>query len=355
MKFVAEYIWLGGKNELRSKSKTMNIPVTQEEVGKRDIMKEILSVSLYEDWNYDGSSTFQMSGKDSEVIIKPVAVYLDPFRKAPNVFVLCDTYYPDDKPMPSNHRYEANKIFNQKQELVPMYGLEQEFFLMRTSKKMHPTQISTKPLGWKKENTEPQGQYYCSSGSNNAFGRDIAEQAYHLCLEANLTVSGMNAEVAPGQWEIQIGPCVGINAGDQMVVARYILNRVAELHNVQVNLEPKPVKGDWNGSGCHVNFSTKSMRDSGGIKVIMEAIEKLSKVHEEHMKVYGTGNEERMTGEHETAKYDEFTYGVANRGASVRIPRTTEKNGKGYFEDRRPSSNMDPYLVTSKIFETTSL
>ena len=73
------------------------------------------------------------------------------------------------------------------------------------------------------------------------------------------------------------------------------------------------------------------------------------------MFVYGEGNEQRMTGAHETANYSTFTHGIANRGASVRIGNETYNNKKGYFEDRRPSSNCDPYIVSSKIFETTCL
>jgi len=129
---------------------------------------------------------------------------------------------------------------------------------------------------------------------------------------------------------------------------------VCEIHGVVASLDPKPVPGDWNGAGCHTNFSTKDMREVEGSlnSVIIPAIERLGKKHAEHIAAYGTGNERRLTGRHETASMDKFSYGVANRGASVRIPNQTKADGKGYFEDRRPSSNMDPYVVTSKIFHT---
>ena len=355
MKFVAEYIWLGGNNELRSKSRTVNINCEKIK-DTSQIMKEILSPGLYEEWTYDGSSTGQSSGDNSDIILKPVFVCSDPFRKSPNTLVLCSTYTPGAVPLKNNHRDHAVELFNKKKELEPWYGIEQEFFIMKNDEE-YPSKKSFIPFGWSGDiMTNKQGQYYCSVGSNNAFSRKVAEQAYHLCLEAGLTASGMNAEVAPGQWEIQIGPCLGIQSGDHLWMMRYILNRVGEIHNCQINYDPKPLKGDWNGSGCHTNFSTKPMRESNdAMTIIHSAIDKLEKKHMEHMLVYGDGNMERMSGEHETADYNVFSSGVSDRGASIRIPLNVEIKQKGYIEDRRPASTMDPYLVTSKIFETVAL
>lgn len=267
--------------------------------------------------------------------------------------VLCDTYKPDGTPLDTNTRYAAEKIFSSKLEEEPWFGLEQEYFMINNK--------TNKPLGFPEndENPPPQGQYYCSVGSKNAFGREIAEEHLRCCIIAGIKIAGINAEVAPGQWEYQIGPCVGIEQGDHHWMSRFILERVSEKYNVSINYDAKPLVGDWNGSGCHTNYSTKLMReglgDKTGLDYINMAIEKLSLKHADHMKVYGTGNELRMTGKHETACFDKFSDGVASRGRSIRRGNATVQNKKGYFEDRRPSSNCDPYLVTSKIFETTCL
>jgi glutamine synthetase len=339
-KVLAEYVWIGGSgrpDDLRCKTKTLN--------------KEVKSVDELPIWNYDGSSTGQAPGKDSEVYLKPVKIYPDPFRGGKNILVLCEACLPDGKltPIPTNTRNAAKAIFDQKKEEEPWYGIEQEYTLFHSD--------GVTPLGWPKNGYPgPQGPYYCSAGAQNAFGRRIVESHYKACLHAGLNISGINAEVMPGQWEYQIGPCTGIDSGDQVVLSRYLMLRVCEDYSVIVSFDPKPKSGDWNGAGCHTNYSTKAMReDDDGWEKIIEAIKKLGAKHTEHIAVYGKGNDRRLTGAHETAPITKFSYGVANRGASIRIPRQTKLDGKGYFEDRRPASNMDPYLVTSKIFHTTCL
>ena len=330
---LLEYIWIDGDGNLRSKTKVFENYVHSNELGCIPI------------WNYDGSSTGQAIGSDSEVLIRPVAVYNDPFRRRSRL-VLCDTWLPNDQPHSTNTRVRAVELFNQAPELEPMFGIEQEFFLSSNGK----------PVGFdiKGRVTRPQGDYYCGAGADNAIGRECIDEAFDNCLRAGLSLTGLNAEVAPSQWEFQV--CTtGIAAADQLYIMRYIINRTAEKYGANLDLRPKPLEGDWNGSGCHTNFSTKPMRVEGGYTLIMDAIKRLSEKHSLHMENYGEDNEKRMTGEHETARYDTFTYGVANRGCSVRIPRTTEKHGCGYLEDRRPASNMDPYVVTSLIFQTTSL
>ena len=233
---------------------------------------------------------------------------------------------------------------------VPWFGIEQEYTLFE------PDGVT--PYGWPKGGEPgPQGPYYCSAGTETAFGRPVVEAHYKCCLYAGLEISGVNGEVMPGQWEYQIGPCVGIASGDQHLVSKYLLNRVCEQFGIIVSYDPKPIPGDWNGAGCHTNVSTEEMRNPGGYAKIKVAMDRLGAPGkpDEHIAAYGEGNERRLTGAHETASYKEFTWGVANRGCSIRIPRMTEKEGCGYFEDRRPSSNMDPYIVTGKIMETCVL
>merc|ERR1711964_228839 len=321
--------------ELRSKTKTLT--------GRSKVM----SLKELPIWNYDGSSTGQAPTESSEVLIKPVRMCPDPFRRGNNIIVFCETLNTDEQPLkPFNQRADAKKLFDMKLEMVPWFGIEQEYTLFQPD--------GETPLGFPKVGAPPeQGQYYCSAGTGNAFGRMIADCHYRCCLYAGIQISGINAEVMPGQWEYQVGPCVGIDSGDHLWVSRYLMQRVCEDFSVIVSFDPKPISGDWNGAGCHTNYSTEAMRNDGGFEVIIEACEKLREKHIEHQAAYGEGNERRLTGQHETAAYGDFSYGVANRGCSIRIPRETEANNKGYFEDRRPASNMDPYIVTKMIVQTT--
>ena len=332
-KYLLDYVWIGGNNELRSKTRVVDKEVT-----------DITEVSI---WNYDGSSTAQAVGTDSEVMIIPRALYNDPFRGNPHKIVLCETQKPDGTYLENSHRHWAKQQFDTKLDEVPWFGLEQEYFIIDPKTKV--------PLGYNKNDT--QGQFYCSAGAENSFGRIVSEEHLKACIYAGIQISGTNAEVAPGQWEYQIGPCTGIDQGDQLWVSRYLLLRIAEKHGLSIDITPKPLKGDWNGSGCHANYSTLDMRqgsgDKTGLDFIHEAIEKLSKKHMEHMEVYGEDNIERMSGQHETAGFDKFSIGIANRGRSVRIGNDTINDKKGYFEDRRPGSNCDPYLVTGMLFKTT--
>jgi len=323
MKVILEYIWLDSDLELRSKTRTM-------EPREKWILDDIPS------WNYDGSSTGQAKTDDSEIILKPQAMFKCPFRKT-GLLIMCDTYDTQNNPLPTNNRHNADIIFNENLGEEPWFGLEQEFFI---------------ELG-DDEGEPPVEKHYCGIGVN-PICRTIMDEHLDSCLKAGIHISGINAEVANGQWEYQVGPTTGISSGDHLWVSRYILMRIAEKHSATINFDPKPYQ-DSNGSGCHTNYSTESMRDENGIDIINLSIKKLSKKHKEHMDVYGNDNHLRMTGNHETSNFNEFTWGIGSRSSSIRIPSETSKNGKGYFEDRRPSSNMDPYLVTSKLFKTTIL
>mmetsp|Transcript_11361 Transcript_11361/g.30048 ORF Transcript_11361/g.30048 Transcript_11361/m.30048 type:complete len:361 (-) Transcript_11361:1631-2713(-) len=334
---LAEYVWIDGSMEnVRSKTRTLRSS------------KPITDASTLPEWNFDGSSTGQAPGHDSEVILKPVTVFKDPFRRGNNILVLCECYTPQGEALPTNTRAHAKEVFDKVAAHEPWYGLEQEYTLFDTK--------TNWPLGWPTNGYPgPQGPYYCSAGAENSFGRDLVEAHYRACLYAGIKVAGCNAEVMAGQWEYQVGPCEGIECGDHVWMSRYILQRVGEIFDIRVTLHPKPIKGDWNGAGLHTNYSTQAMREEGGYQVILDAIDKLSKKHDLHISKYGADNDQRLTGLHETASIDKFSYGVANRGASVRIPRTTEAEGKGYFEDRRPASNGDPYVISTLIAETTIL
>ena len=343
-KIMAEYVWIDGTGiNLRSKSRTLPHAVKD--------------LSEIPEWNYDGSSCGQATTSDSEVIVKPVAFFADPFRGGDNILVLCSSYIWADTdrskllPANTNFRHFAEPIFESTKTFEPWFGIEQEYTLFEAK-----TSFIKWPLGWP-EGGYPaaQGPYYCSVGSSVCFGRIIMDLHYKACLAANITISGTNAEVLPGQWEFQIGPCEGIDVGDHLWMARYLLFRVAEDFNINVDLHPKPIAGNWNGSGCHTNYSTNQTRGEDGLEFIVEAIEKLKEAHSDHIKVYGLDNNKRLTGKHETSSMKTFKYGVGDRGASIRIPTMVNKDGRGYFEDRRPASNVDPYVVSAMIASTTLL
>lgn len=332
MKVRAEYIWIDGQKptgKLRSKTKIVDSAVTK--------------VAELPDWGYDGSSTAQAEGHFSDLALKPVHMIPDPIRGGHDVLVMCEVLNPDGTPHWSNHRLHLRQVADKYKDHDPWFGIEQEYTLFD----------GIKPLGWPDNGfPAPQGGYYCGVGSDEVFGRPLIERHTELCIKAGIMISGTNAEVMPAQWEFQIGPLGPMQAADELWLARWLLYRAGEDLGISATLHPKPVKGDWNGAGAHTNFSTKSMRAEGGLKVIEAACEKLRKRHEDHMKVYGAHNEERLTGKHETCNIHEFRWGVSDRGASIRIPMQTANTGKGYLEDRRPAANMDPYQVCSILIET---
>lgn len=345
--FIFEYIWLDGNGGIRSKTKVI----------QRNQFEDIKKVP---DWNFDGSSTGQIQTNDetehtninaninaninTEVILKPCCIFKDPLRenkKYESFLVLCDTYDISGNPHITNHRYNANKIFSTKSDEIPWFGLEQEYFISRHTNRVISANFCNST------------EHYCGT-IHNDIERQIVESHLEKCIETGLQISGINAEVANCQWEFQVGPCVGIDAADHLIIARYLLERIAERFNADIVYEPKP-NINANGSGCHINFSTKSMREPGGLAIIESCMEKLEKNHEKHISVYGKDNHRRLTGIHETSDINKFTYGIGTRNTSVRIPNQTVIDNCGYFEDRRPASNIDPYQATSVLFETCCL
>ncbi len=332
-KVKAEYIWIDGHKptaKLRSKTKVFEGPV-----------KSLDDISM---WGFDGSSTMQAEGSDSDCMLKPVYYLPDPIRGGDDILVMNEVRKPDGSIHESNTRARLVEIAEKHKDEDAWFGIEQEYTFFK----------GRSPLGWPNGGyPAPQGPFYCGVGADEVFGRDIVEDHMDICLQAGIQISGINAEVMPGQWEFQVGTLGPLEVSDQLWIARWILYRIAENYGVNATLHPKPVKGDWNGAGAHANFSTKPMRENGGLKIIESACEKLGRKHEEHIAVYGAHNEERLTGIHETCALHEFRYGVSDRGASIRIPMDTANNGKGYLEDRRPSANMDPYQVCAALIETT--
>jgi len=340
---TAEYVWLDGSvptQQLRSKTRIVDVP----DDGP-------MSPTLLPEWGFDGSSTGQATGHDSDCILSPVAVVRDPIRLR-GILVLCEVLNPDRTPHQTNQRAVLRAVLaagGAAQQ--PWFGFEQEYTLFADGR----------PLGFPASGLPaPQGPYYCSVGAGVAFGRAIVEAHLRACLDAGLMIYGINAEVMPGQWEFQVGyRGVGGEAADPLTVsdhlwlARWLLHRIAEDEGVTVSFAVKPMAGNWNGAGNHTNFSTQAMREEGsGLGAIQAAIARLSERHVEHIAEYGEGLEARLTGLPETSSIERFLSGVADRGASIRIPRSVQLRGSGYLEDRRPGANCDPYRVARLITQT---
>jgi len=328
LSYQAEYIWIDGTeptHKLRSKTRIIAD-------GKKPIV-----------WGFDGSSTNQATGHFSDCVLVPVFTCPDPLRGPKDVLVMCEVLNADMTPHPTNNRARALEIAKTYASFEPKFGIEQEYTFFQDGR----------PFGWPEEGSpEPQGPYYCGVGGTKMPGREIVEEHTLACIRAGIGIEGTNAEVMMGQWEFQIGVLGTVEVGDQLWTARWLLERIAEEFDVDVNYDAKPIKGDWNGAGAHTNFSTKQMRANGGWDAIIAGCEALGTRVDEHIKAYGVGIEDRLTGAHETAHWSKFSYGVSDRGSSVRIPGAVARDKKGYLEDRRPNSNMDPYTVAALMVET---
>ena len=331
----AEYIWIdGAKPTQKLRCKTKILPG----------LEEVEELSQLPVWGFDGSSTEQAEGHASDCALKPVNFFVDPIRGYPHVLVMTEVCDPQTmEPHSSNTRAPCVDMADKHVAEECWFGIEQEYTFFD----------GIKPLGWPDNGfPAPQGGYYCGVGADEVYGREIVEDHMDACLEAGLTFSGINAEVMPGQWEFQIGPVGAPAVGDELWIARWLLYRIAEDYGVSATLDAKPIKGDWNGAGAHTNFSTKAMREDGGMAVIEEACEKLGKRALIHVKNYGSDIESRLTGAHETQRWDEFSWGVSDRGASIRIPWNVALDKKGYLEDRRPNANADPYVICKLMIES---
>jgi glutamine synthetase len=328
MPIKAEYIWVDGTeptSKLRSKTKILADGQAPPE------------------WGFDGSSTNQAEGHESDCIMRPVFSCPDPVRGGKNLLVVTEVFDKNGKVHPTNKRAALRDVAAKHAAQDAWYGMEQEYTFFKGSR----------PLGWPEQGyPAPQGPFYCGVGADEVFGRSIVEKHMDACVAAGLKFAGINAEVMPGQWEFQVGPAGPLEVGDHMLLARWLLYRIAEDEGVNARLDAKPMQGDWNGAGMHTNFSTKAMREEGGIKVIEAACEKLRPRAALHIANYGAGIESRLTGKHETASYKDFSWGVGNRGASIRIPLHCSQQGRGYLEDRRPCANADPYVVARLLLET---
>lgn len=338
----AEYIWLDGTRptqQIRSKARVLALP-------------ENPALADFPTWGFDGSSTGQAIGEDSDCLLEPVRIATDPRRGAGNYLVLCEVHNADGTPHQTNHRAGLRHMLDiAGSDIDPWAGFEQEYTIFKDGR----------PLGFPANGyPAPQGPYYCSVGASAAFGRELADAHAQACLDAGLLIYGTNAEVMPGQWEFQIGfrgiegePADVLTMSDHVWLARFLLQRDAERFGWTVSFDNKPVAGDWNGAGMHTNFSTAATRaPASGQNAIASAIKSLSRRHALHIADYGAGLSERLTGQHETCRIDEFRSGVAHRGASIRIPASVAAKGYGYLEDRRPGANADPYRVAACLVET---
>jgi len=331
MKVKLEYVWLDGytpEPNLRSKVKIVDY----------ESIKNVIQVGKLPVWNFDGSSTNQADTENSDRILKPVRVYTRygfPLENS-TVYVLCEVMDSDGKPHESNMRVKLNE-----EEEGLWFGFEQEYFIRE--------EINGGILGHKRNILKGQGEYYCGVG-HNVVGRDFVEDHLNMCLEYGIDITGTNAEVALGQWEYQVFSKGKLKGGDDLWMSRYFLYKISEKYNYHIDLHPKPLThGAWNGSGLHTNFSNNKMRNEGGYEYFLAIFNSFASRHEEHIKAYGSNNHLRLTGGFETQAIDKFSWGVSDRGASIRVPQDTAKEWKGYVEDRRPGSNADPYKIIREV------
>jgi len=330
-----EYLWLDG-----SDSKNMRSKVRYTQLDKREVKSIEDMFNMIPEWSFDGSSTKQSKTKKSDCLLKPVKLFPNFVERSgtPSFFVLCEVLDSDGNPHETNTRAKLRELMDKDEDRF-VFAVEQEYVIMDN--------FTKKPIGWstyEEDTPEPQGDYYCGVGSNRVQGRDISEIHAQTCNMSGITVEGTNAEVLLSQWEYQTTPKSAIDAADDLWLSRFILQRLSEKSNTYISFDPKPVKGDWNGSGAHINFSTEHMRTKSDMNYMKQLCSSMEEYHADAISVYGIDNEKRLTGDHETSSIDNFSWGEMDREASIRIPiHTINNSGLGYLEDRRPSANVDPY------------
>jgi glutamine synthetase len=334
MKVKLEYVWLDGykpEPNLRSKVKII-------EVNSKEDLENI------PEWGFDGSSTKQAEGHFSDCYLKPVRGYVkSSISEYCTVYVLCEVLNSDGKPHETNDRAKLGK-----DDEEFWVGFEQEYFIRSGH---HKSIIGFNNGGI----IDPQGTYYCGVGGQMV-GRSLTEQHLDMCLEYGIGIEGTNAEVALGQWEYQVFAKGKLKSADDLWMSRYFLYKIAEKYGYQIELHPKPLTtGDWNGSGLHTNFSNKRMRETGGEKYFKSIFASFESRMNEHIENYGSDNHLRLTGKHETQSINKFSWGVSDRGASIRVPKVVGETWKGYLEDRRPASNANPYCILNVICESLKL
>jgi glutamine synthetase len=338
--YSLEYVWLDAKGTPRSKTKMV-----------RGQPSEHLSVSDVPMWSFDGSSTGQAEGCDSDVFLKPVRVYENPFYvDIYGWFVLCECVNRDGSPHVSNTRALCMSAEERFTEHEPWFGIEQEYMVFERDGRV--------PYGWMTDQNPGLGHttdYYCGVGGDRAFGRYISEGHAITCVQAGINLCGTNFEVTASQLEYQVGPSPPTKLADDLIMSRYILLRSTEDYDCSVSFEPKPytqrVGGgeEWNGSGGHCNFSDNKTRGPDGLTEIRAHCTRMSANYPALLAACGDDNHLRLTGSNEAPDPTIFTMGEGNRGASVRIPHQVLAAGNGYLEFRAPGANVDPYVLLNAL------
>tara|TARA_Y100001963_G_scaffold146476_1_gene221484 strand:- start:2390 stop:3496 length:1107 start_codon:yes stop_codon:yes gene_type:complete len=336
-----EYVWTDGYETPNLRSKVRYMTMTTNPTTASDV----------ESWSFDGSSTQQAELTDSDLTLKPVRLYKDPFYTGEmrSFFVLCEVENSKGKPHVSNTRAELRKVAPA-EDMGFEFGFEQEYLLINPKNR----QPYNWPMGKNDDGDEtvmfpaPQGRYYCGTG-DFVKGRDFADEHAELCFSAGINIGGTNAEVLLSQWEYQIQHTNAVDACDDLMMARYIAEKLGEKYGVAINVVPKPFPGDdWNGSGCHINFSTPTFAaGKADSKYIDELLAEVAEDHSDHIRSYGEGNNDRLTGKNETPHIDDFEWGNGDRSVAIRIPSSGT-----HLEDRRPGANMNPYTAVKSLLKS---